>query len=409
MIDFNYTAKNPKTGANIKSRVQAENERDAFKAIKNLGLVPIDIKAGNTGIMAMFNSYTHRVKTKDKVLFSRQLSTLIDAGLPIIQSLSSVATQTKNKELKLIISQIVTDVEGGSSFSKSLANYPKVFSPIYINLVAAGETSGTIDKALERLANQQEKDAEIISKVRGALIYPAIVLLVMVAVVAFMLIEVLPQVQILYNGLPGASLPLVTKILLWVSAKTIKYWWIVLVFIAGIIFGLNRLAKTVKGKRFVDGLKMSFPLFKGLMMKLYMARFSRMSSTLVASGVPLIQVLEITAKSVNNVLIEESINKAITKVKGGKALSQSLKGDPNFLDLVPNMLSIGEESGTIEQMMGKTADYYEKELDTEIKNISTIIEPIMMVILGGVALVIVAAILLPIYSLAGNSSLSGGH
>jgi type IV pilus assembly protein PilC len=409
MIDYNYTAKNPKTGANIKSRVQAENERDAFKAIKNLGLIPIDIKAGNTGILAMFSAYTHRVTTKDKVLFSRQLSTLIDAGLPIIQSLSSVATQTKNKELKLIISQIVTDVEGGSSFSKSLANYPKVFSPIYINLVAAGETSGTIDKALERLANQQEKDAEIISKVRGALIYPAIVMLVMVAVVAFMLIEVLPQVQILYNGLPGASLPLVTRILLWVSAKTIKYWWIVLAFIAGIIFGLNRLSKTVKGKRFVDGLKMSFPLFKGLMMKLYMARFSRMSSTLVASGVPLIQVLEITAKSVNNVLIEESINKAITKVKGGKALSQSLKGDPNFLDLVPNMLSIGEESGTIEQMMGKTADYFEKEVDTEIKNVSTIIEPIMMVILGGVALVIVAAILLPIYSLAGNSSLSGGH
>jgi len=409
MIEYIYTAKNPKNGNNIKSRVQAENDRDAYKAIKNLGLIPIDIKATGTGPFAFLDSITHRVSAKDKVLFSRQLSTLIDAGLPIIQSLSSVAAQTKNKELKLIIGQIITDVEGGSSFSKALANYPKVFNSIYINLIAAGETSGTLDKALERLANQQEKDAEIISKVRGALIYPAIVLLVMVAVVVFMLVEVLPQVQILYKGLPNAHLPFVTVALLWISDIVIKYWWGVLIALAVLIFFAVRLMRTKRGLRFVDGLKIHTPPIKSLMMKLYMARFSRMAATLVASGVPLLQVLDICAKSVNNTLIAESINRAITQVKGGKSLSQSLKGDPNFLELVPNMLSIGEESGTIEQMMGKTADYYEKEVDTEIKNISTIIEPVMMIILGVVALIIVAAILLPIYGLAGNSSLSGSQ
>jgi type IV pilus assembly protein PilC len=409
MIEYIYTAKNPKTGNNIKSRIQAENDRDAYKAIKNQGLIPIDIKATGSGIFSIFDSLTHRVSAKDKVLFSRQLSTLIDAGLPIIQSLSSVANQTDNKELKIIIGQIITDVEGGSSFSKALANYPKVFNSIFINLVAAGETSGTIDKALERIANQQEKEAEIISKVRGALIYPAIVMLVMIAVVVFMLVEVLPQVQILYKGLPDAHLPFVTIALLWISNAVIKYWWAVLVAIAIFIFFTIRLMRTKKGLRFVDGLKIHTPQIKTLMMKLYMARFSRMASTLVSSGVPLLQVLDICAKSVNNTLIAESINRAITEVKGGKSLSQSLKGDPNFLELVPNMLSIGEESGTIEQMMAKTADYYEKEVDTEIKNISTIIEPAMMIILGGVALIIVAAILLPIYGLAGNSSLSGSQ
>ncbi|MEI8187462.1 MAG: type II secretion system F family protein [Candidatus Saccharibacteria bacterium] len=407
MIEYSYTARNPKTGSSVKSIIQAQNQHDAYKAIKDQGLIPIDLKVSGSGGLSFLDGITKRISGKDKVLFSRQLSTLINAGLPIIQSLSSVANQTKNKNLKVIIGQVITDVEGGSSFSKALSNYPKVFSPIYLNLVAAGETSGTIDKALERLANQQEKDAEIVSKVRGALIYPAIVLLVMIAVVGFMLIEVLPQVKILYDGLPGTSLPLLTRALLLISSLTIKYWWVVLLTLAILIFLLTRLIRTVGGKRFIDGIKISTPPLKNLMMKLYMARFSRMASTLIESGVPLIQVLEITAKSVNNVLIEESINKAIEKVKGGKSLGTSLKGDPHFLELVPNMLSIGEESGSIEQMMSKTADYYEKEVDTEIKNVSTIIEPVMMVILGVVALIIVAAILLPIYGLAGNSNFTG--
>ena len=407
MADFNYTARNTKNGKSIKSKIQAENQSAAYRAIKNLGLTPIEITAEGSGPLAFLDSITNRVSTKDKVLFSRQLSTLIDAGLPILQSLSSVASQTKNKKLKTVIGQIISDVEGVISLSKAMAKFPKVFSPVYLNLIAAGETSGTIDKALERIANQQEKDADIISKVRGAMIYPAIVMLVMIAVVTFMLVTVLPQVKILYNGLPGATLPILTRLLLAVSDAVIKYWWAVIIGIGIFAFFIYRLLKTKGGLKFIDGLKIHAWPIKNLMMKLYMARFTRMASTLIASGVPLIQVLEITAKSVNNVVIEGSINKAIVKVKGGKSLSESLKGDPNFLVLVPNMLNIGEESGSIEQMMTKTADYYEKEVDTEIKNVSTIIEPVMMIILGVVAIIIVAAVLLPIYGLAGNSNFTG--
>ncbi|HVI60886.1 MAG TPA: type II secretion system F family protein, partial [Candidatus Saccharimonadales bacterium] len=273
----------------------------------------------------------------------------------------------------------------------------------YVSLVAAGETSGTLDTGLERLADQQEKDADIISKVRGAMIYPLIVLLVMLAVVLFMVVKVLPQVQTIYAGLPGASLPLVTRALLAVSYFVTHFWWLVLILLGlGIFFG-SRWARTLGGRQVVDRFKMRAPLIGPLYMKMYMARFARTGTTLVAAGVPLIQVLEITADAVDNVHIADSLNRAIEKVKGGKALSDSLDKDPNFLELVPNMLRIGEQSGAMETMMAKIADYYEKEVDNEIKTISTVIEPVLMVLMGIIAITIVAAVLLPIYGLVNQS------
>jgi type IV pilus assembly protein PilC len=250
---------------------------------------------------------------------------------------------------------------------------------------------------------QQEKDADLISKVRGAMIYPIIVLAVMIAVLTFMLVKVLPQVQTLYEGLPGAELPLITKIMLAVSNFAVQFWWVILVLIGlGLFFG-SRWARTLGGRRVVDKFKMRAWPIGPLFMKMYMARFARTGTTLVGSGVPLIQMLEITGEAVDNLHIKESLTRAADKVKGGRALSDSLQNDPNFLELIPNMLRIGEQSGSLEQMLGKTADYYEKEVDDQIKTISTIIEPVLMVTLGVVAFIIVAAVLLPIYGLAGKS------
>lgn len=402
MLTYKYTARDPATGQKIKAEVQAENEQAASKLIREQGQAPIDITlaGGNgSGLKSRFN----RVKTKDKILLSRQLSTLINAGLPLVQSLRSVSNQTTSKPLKLITNQVIGDVEGGSALSVAFARHPKAFNDIYISLIAAGETSGTLDAALERLANQQEKDAEILSKVRSAMIYPAIVLVVMFIVVGFMIVKVLPQVEVLYKGMPGAELPLITKIMLAISHTITKFWWAV-----GISCGLGgffaaRWSRTISGKRVFDRLKMKAWPVAPLFMKLYMARFARTATTLVASGVPLIQVLEITSNAINNVHIEKSLNFAIEQVKGGKALSDSIANDPNFLELVPNMLRIGEQSGAIEAMLAKIADYYEKEVDTQIKSISTIIEPLLMVVLGVFAFIIVAAVLLPIYGLAGKS------
>lgn len=407
MLSFQYTARNAQTGKTVKSSVQADSEGAAAKLISAEGLVPTDIRQGETGLNGIFNGLGNKVTTKDRVLFSRQLSTLINAGVPLLQSLRSVNQQSTSKRLQVIISGVIGDVEGGSTLANAMGKYPRVFNQVYLSLIAAGESSGTLDKALDRLAVQQEKEADINSKIRGAMIYPTVVVLVMIAVVGFMIIKVLPQVKLMYEGMNGATLPLITRILLAVSDFTIKYWWFVLIILAVGGFFTTRWARTGPGKEVVDTFKMKGWPVGGLFMKVYMARFTRTGSTLVASGVPLLQVLSITSDAVNNVHIQRSIQRAAERVKSGKSLADSIENDDNFLPLVPNMLRIGEQSGAIEQMMGKVADYYEKEVDTEIANISSTIEPVMMVVLGIVAFIIVAAVLLPIYGLAGSSSLGG--
>ena len=391
---YTFIARNASTGQKVSSTVQAENEKAAAQIIHEQGLSPLKITAVKEG------GFGKKVKGKDKILFARQLSTLINAGLPLVQSLRTVQRQTGSKQLKIVLSEVINDVESGKNFSDSLAKHPKVFNNIFISLVGAGEASGTLDASLERLANQQEKDAEILGKIKGAMVYPLVVVGVMAAVVGFMLIGVLPQVKTLYDGLPGAQLPFITVALLWMSDLLVNYWWVFLILavLAG-VFG-TKWARTFGGKRVIDKTKMKAPLIGPLFMKMYMARFTRTGTTLVSSGVPLLQMLDITSRSVNNVYIEDSINTAISKVKGGKSLADALDGDPNFLELVPNMIRIGEQSGQVEDMLAKTAEYYEKEVDQQIKTINTIIEPVLMIVLGLVALIIVGAVLLPIYGLA---------
>jgi len=401
MLTYTFVARDPATGQRITSEVQAENEKAAAKVIKEQGYAPLEISVA--GSEKRLGGLLNRIASKDKVIFSRQLSTLINAGLPLVQALRNVESQTTNKALKVIIQKVIADVEAGSSFHESLARYPHVFNKVYTSLIEAGEASGTLDKALERIANQQEKDAEILSKVRGALIYPALVILVMIAVVTFMIVVVLPHVQEIYADIPGARLPILTRIMLAISHFISHFWWIVIIMLVAGIFFTTRWARTGPGKDVVDKFKMrGWPIGR-LFMKLYMARFARTGQTLVASGVPLLQVLNIVADAVNNVHISRATLAAAEKVKGGKALSESIEGDPNFLELVPNMIHIGEQSGALESMLGKTADYYEKEVDNEIKAISTIIEPVLMILLGIMAIIIVAAVLLPIYGLANKT------
>lgn len=405
MITYHYTARNSATGEYVKSTVEADSEKAANELIKREGLVLVDLSVDNGSLLDRVKGVKGRVKAKDKVLFSRQLSTLINAGLPLVQSLRSVNSQTTNKSLQQVIASVINDVEAGSTLSGAMSKHPKVFSRVYLSLIAAGETSGTLDQALERLAIQQEKDADLVSKIKGAMTYPVIVLVVMSGVVGFMMIKVMPQVSGLYESMPGgsAALPMITKIMIAISDAMVQFWWIFLVVVAVLISMAFRWTKTPAGRAVFDTVKMKAWPVSPLFMKMYMARFARTATTLVGSGVPLIQVLEITGEAVNNIHIKASIDKAAEKVKGGKSLSESIKGDPNFLPLVPNMLSIGEDSGSMEDMLAKTAEYFEKEVDDQVKAISTIIEPVMMVLLGVVAFAIVAAVLLPIYGLANQS------
>lgn len=399
MLSFEYTAKD-KAGKTIKAIVQADNEASAAKAIIKEGLTPLDIQLVNEGGRKLFGA---RISTKDKVLFSRQLSTLINAGLPLTQSMRSVVQQTQNKAFSVLVNQVITDIEGGKAFSVALEKHPKAFNNVYVSLVAAGETSGTLGEALERLATQQEKDAEITSKVKGALVYPAIVLLVIGAVIIFMLTTVLPQVELLYKDL-NQELPLMTAIMLAISKFITNFWWLVILFNAGLIVFARRWIETEGGRKAFDRIKINIPVFGKLLKKVYMARFCRTGQTLMAAGVPMLEMLRITGHSVNNVFVEASVLRAGEKVQGGKALSESLAVEAEtFTTLVPQMIKIGEDSGSIDAMMDKAASFYETEIDNEIKTISTTIEPILMVVLAIVAGLMVGAILLPVYGLVGTS------
>lgn len=400
MLKFDYEAKDPQTGKRVKATVQAESERAAAKLLMEQGFTPISIveQSQKGGI---FSRLANRVTAKDRVVFTRQLSTLISSGLPLTQSLSTVVDQTQNKRLKVIGQDILTSVESGSSMADAFRKHPKVFDQVYLALIAAGETSGTLDKALERIATQQEKDAEMLSKIRGAMVYPVIVLVVIFAVLGFMLFTVVPQVEQLYVDL-RQELPFITAVMVGTANFFITFWWAVLIAAIGAGFFLKRYLDTDNGRRFMDTFKLNVPIFGEMFRKLYMARFMRTGQTLMSTGVPLLDTLRICSEAVNNVIIKEAILRAADKVKGGKALSETLKGEDYILPLVPQMLSIGEQSGQIDQMMGKTATVYENELDNTIRSISTAIEPVLMVILAIVAGAMVAAILLPIYSLVGN-------
>jgi type IV pilus assembly protein PilC len=400
MLNFKYTARDPANGEKVQGVLKAESEQVAANLIKQQGYSPLKVELEEK---SNFFGFSQKVKGKDKVIFSRQLATLINAGLPLVQSLRSVLNQTKNTAMQGVVTRIITDVEGGKSFAESLSKHPAVFNQVFVSMVEAGEASGTLDTALERLANQQEKDADISAKVRGAMIYPIIVLLVMAGVVTFMLVSVLPQVEELYSGIQGAQLPLFTRVLLSVSDFIVTFWWLVILLIGLGVFFLLRWMRSDKGGLVVDQLKLTMWPVGPLFSKLYMARFARTGTTLIGSGVPLIQMLDITAKVSGNIHVENAVNRAADKVKGGKSLSSALEVEETFIDLVPQMLKIGEDSGAVEGMLEKTADYFEKEVDNQIKAISTIIEPVLMVVLGIVAITLVAAILLPIYGLVGEN------
>ena len=403
MRKYKYKARDQANNKIIESTVQADSEKAAAKLLLEQGFVPISLKEEDDS-SGFFSKFTNRVTSKDKVVYSRQLATLIGAGLPLSQSLRTVSEQTNNKKLREISETITSSVEGGKSLSESFGKFPEVFDPIFLSLMAAGEVSGSLDKALQRIAAQQEKDAAMMSKIKGAMTYPVIVLFVMLGVIIFMLISVVPQVEKLYQDF-NQELPLLTKVMVGTANFIVDYWWIVLIVGIAVVYFGRQFFRTDSGIKTKDTFKLNVPLFSPMFRKLYMARLARTSQTLLASGVSMLDTLEIVGKAMNNSVLSESIERAADKVKGGKALSVSLSDEDYILTLVPQMIKIGEQSGKIDEMFGKLAQIYEDELDEQIKTISTAIEPVLMVLLALVAGGMVGAILFPIYSLVNGVGL----
>lgn len=400
MKKFNYEARDKASSSVVKSMVQADSESAAAKVLIEQGLMPLDIKEidENGSVLAKLSG---RITTKDRIIFLRQLSTLIGAGLPLSQSMRTVLEQTSNKQMQSVVEEVIADVEGGRTLSDAFGKHPAVFDKVVLALVAAGEASGTLDEALKRVATQKEKDAAMIGKIRGAMVYPGIVLLVIVGVMTFMLVAVVPQVAKLYDDM-HKSLPFLTAMMIAVANFIINFWWLTLIVLGIVVYFALQYLKTDSGIKFKDTLKLNVPIFSGMFRKLYMARFTRTGQTLLATGVAMLDMLRISSESTNNTIISAGIMRAAEKVKGGKALSTGLQPEDYILPMVPQMIKIGEQSGKIDEMMGKTAQVFEDELDEEIKAISTAIEPVLMVVLAVFAGGMVGAILFPIYSLVGG-------
>lgn len=397
MKKFSYEARDQASNKVVKSVIQADSETAAARVLIAQGFVPLNVKE-QIGDGSFLSRITGRITTKDKVVFTRQLATLIGAGLPLSQSLNTVVEQTENKQLQSVVQDVIVSVEGGRSLSDSFAKHPRVFNEVFLALISAGELSGTLDESLQRVATQQEKDAAIVSRIRGALTYPLIVLFVIAGVMAFMLFTVVPQVEKLYEDL-NKPLPLLTQIMVSAADFALNFWWLVILIVGAAIFFLVQFMRTENGIKFRDTFKLKVPLFGKMFVKLYMARFTRTAQTLLSTGVSMLDTLKVTSRAVNNTLLEESITRAAEKVQGGKALSVALSAEELIEPLVPQMIKIGEQSGKIDEMMGKVAQIYEDELDEQIRTISTAIEPVLMVVLAVVAGGMVGAILFPIYSL----------
>ncbi len=397
MKKFSYEARDQANDKIVKAKVQANSESAAAKLLINQGFTPLNIKEIKDSDNVI-SKLAGRITSKDKIVFTRQLATLIGAGLPLSQSLNTVLEQTQNKRLQSVVQDITVSVEGGKSLSESFSKFPDVFDAVFLALIGAGEVSGTLDQALQRIAAQQEKDAATMSKIKGALTYPLIVLFVIFGVMAFMLFTVVPQVEKLYKDLKK-TLPFLTQVMVSAADFISHFWWLVIIILGVVAYFFMQWLKTESGIKVKDTFKLNVPMFGDMFKKLYMARFMRTGQTLLSTGVSMLDVLKITARSVNNTVVEKSIMNATDKVKGGKALSVALQPEDYILSLVPQMIKIGEQSGKIDEMMGKTAQVYEDELDEQIKAISTAIEPILMVILAVVAGGMVGAILFPIYQL----------
>ena len=401
MIEFQYTAKDKVSKEIVKGKISADNQMAAADILDSKDMYPIKVERISTGGVFGKLNIGNKVSKKSVVIFTRQLSTMVKAGLPINQALNTSIDQVTDKKFHEILEKISASVEGGHTLSHSFAQYPEVFDIVYTNLVEAGETSGTLDDTLIRLADQQEKQLSLTRKIRGALIYPVIVLVVIIGVMLYMMATVMPQISSLYKEL-NKPLPFLTQMTITISSAVTKFWPITILLVVGIVLGIRAYLKAPVGKKAWNRLELNLPVLGPLFKKLYMARFSRTMSSLVNSGVPLLEALSISAVAINNIILADIVTKASEDVKSGKKLSEALMKNEYFLKLVPQMISVGEESGEMGNMLGKIATFYEEEVDQAVKNLSTIIEPALIIVLGGMVFFIILAILYPIYSLVGE-------
>ncbi len=411
-----YVARD-RTGQKIEATIEAENQKEVVRALQAMGYFPVsvrEIKARRTGqnreqsassgtgfALERYFFIGKRVKPRDMVIFSRQFATMIGAGLTLIQCLSVLEVQTENKHLQRVIRGLRENIEAGNSLSESLSQYRHVFTDLYINLVVAGEVSGTLDEVLERLAGHLERDYDLRMKVKSALSYPAIVMVLIIGVIALTVFFILPRFLGIFKGF-DIKLPFATIFLMKVTDAVNAHWpW----FLSGMLFLFffpYAFYKTKPGKNFFDRMSLKVPIFKELFLKMAVARFAQTLGTLIKSGVPILQSMEIVEKTVNNVVISQAVAKARERVREGEGIGEPLRETKVFPPMVTYMISVGEETGHLEDMLEKVAEFFTKEVTYLTDNLASMIEPFMITILGAIVLFIGMAVYLPVFSMIGT-------
>jgi type IV pilus assembly protein PilC len=396
MPSFVYTARETATGREIRNSVDAANEQSAIAALlnRNLLVVSIQEKLAKKG-----KAQGGKVSLSDLVVFTRQLATMIDAGIAIVQALQALAEQTPNKAMRDVLNDVCSRVQSGESYSEALQKHPKVFNRLYVSMISAGEKGGMIAEIMARLATYLENTERLRKKVKTALMYPAAVTTVAIGITTFLLVKVIPVFKDVYSGF-GAKLPGPTQVLMDIS-DLVRHWFVLLVILAGAaIWGWLSFIKTKSGREFWDAKRIKLPIFGSIAHKICLARFTRTLASLIRSGVPILEVLQIVSQTVGNVIMEKAIKTAMGDIERGEGISVALGKNPIFPSMIIRMLSAGEQTGKIDEMLERVSNFLDGEIEATLSGLMSLLEPIMICVLGVLIGGMVICMFLPIFNLA---------
>jgi len=393
---WEYTAKNATTGQIMKGQLEAQSRDEVVTHIRKNRMILVTVREAPTQIK--FNIGGTRISTRDIVIFTRQFATMINAGLPLVQSLSILAQQTENKALKDVTRAVVFDVEAGNTLADAFAKQPKAFSGLYVNMVAAGEAGGILDTILLRLATFLEKNDALMRKVKSAMIYPGVILSVAVIAISVLLVLVIPVFENMFASV-NMELPLPTRVVIAASDFLTSYWWLVLGVIAAFVFALKRWYATANGRKQLDTLMINAPVIGDVIRKSAVSRFTRTLGTLISSGVSILDGLEITAKTSDNRVIHDAVMESRQSIAGGETIAAPLERSKVFPPMVISMIAVGEQTGGLDEMLSKIADFYDEEVDVAVGALLSLMEPVMIVVLGVIVGGMVVAMYLPIFDM----------
>ncbi len=402
MATFTYKAMDA-ANKEVAGRIDAANEKLASQILRERNLKPFELKpVAEGGFDAFMQKFTKKkVKASDRMTFTRQLATLIEAGLPLLRALNILVEQSENPTLREMIDEIKNSVQGGLSFSEAIAKYPETFNKLYVSMVKAGEVGGVLEVVLDRLAEFAEKDAALMTKVKGAMVYPAIMVLVAVTVIIILMAFVIPQFTELFGSM-GATLPMPTQVLISISDVIKGFWWAIFGGMAGVYFAAQAWFKTASGERWRDGMMLKLPIFGELTRKMITARFTRTLGTLIQSGVPILQALSIVKDTTGNVVVGTAMDSVSAAVTEGEPIASPLHRLGVFAPMVTNMIAVGEETGALDQMLIRIADNYDMIVEESVKGLTSLMEPALIVFMGVTVGFIVLALFMPLFDMGSH-------